>query len=327
MLRPGESRFVDLIEWFRDPDGDALTYTFASSDTSIVRLFGFGTSLYIRARPEITGVATVTATATDSDDASVTASIQVEVATSGRTGFQDDFNGDELSRDWLFTSDARIRFEDGLLKVTRNTPGSPAAIVSQELPLLSSAVVSSRLAFGTIENTSLSLYLLGSDPSLRFLSAVRVEILSEARMLDRQMVNYYAHAFYVRAADENPRHLDTWLLGGSSDAVPDSVGEFVELKITTDEDRLRVWIDEEQIFDVELLEWMYPVRSVWLLVGHGGGDSLETGQVGWFDWVDVEGEFNVAAEASPSQSRLGTPRWRSSWVGLFDQIRQGGGTP
>ena len=138
-------------------------------------------------------------------------------------------------------------------------------------------------------------------------------------MLDGQRVNYYAGASYFRAADEVARPIETLAVPGFSDIVPDSVGEFVELKLTTDEDRLRVWIDDEQLLDVELPEWVYPIRSLWLMVD--GGESFESGQVGWFDWVDVEGEFNAAEGSQKSQN------WSSRWLGLFDQIRQGGGTP
>ena len=321
MLTPGGAQFVELDELFRDPDGDPLAYAFVSSDTTIVQLVRFETSLHIRARPEITGVATVTITATDPDGASVTASIQVEVTTSSRTTFRDDFDGDELSRDWSLVDAARIQIEDGLLKVTATVPGEPGTVISRELALLSSIVARSRLAFGTIENTSLSLLFFGADPEGKFISILNLQIM-HGRMLDGQRVNYYAGASHFRAADEVARPIETLAMPGFSDAVPDSVGEFVELKLTTEEDRLRVWIDDEQLFDVELPEWVYPVRSVWLLVD--GGDSFESGQVGWFDWVDVEGNTSVEA----SRSRLGTQKSGGPrWVGLFDQIRKGGGTP
>ena len=322
-LTPAGAQFVELDELFRDPDGDPLVYTFASSDTAIVYLVRFGTSLHIRARPEVTGVATVTITATDPDGASVTASIRVEVTTSARGRFQDDFNGDELSREWILIQDARVRIEDGLLKITATTPGEVGTVLSRQFVPLSSVVARSRLAYGTIRNTDVTLLLFGSDPEGRFVSILFLQIVP-GRTLDGQEVNYTAAALYFRATDEVAAPVETLRLWGLSDAAPDSVGEFVELKLTTDEGRLRGWIDDEQLFDVEHPEWVYPVIQVWLMVG--GGESLETGQAGWFDWVDVEGEFNTNTAADASRSQLEAQKWRSRWMRVIDQIRKGGGT-
>ena len=284
-------------------------------------MIGIGTVLQVRARPDVTGVAIVTITATDPDEAFATASIRVEVATRGRTGFRDDFDGEELSTNWLFVQDARIRIEDDLLKLTNAVPGNAGSVVSRSLPPLSDLVVSSRLAFGTIENTSVSVLLFGADPEGDFISILNL-FISPEQTLDGQKVNYYLLAAYFRADDEIARPIETLEFVGLSDAVPDSVGEFMELKITTDEGHIRAWIDDDQLVDVEHPEWLYPVPSVWLRVD--SSDSLESGKVGWFDWVDVEGEFNVDPAAAASRSHLEAQKQMEKWMRPIDRIRLNG---
>ena len=73
----GEDVTVDLSRFFEDPDGDALTYTARSSNTSVARVSVSGSIVTITA--EAKGTAEVTATATDSEGLSATQAFETVV--------------------------------------------------------------------------------------------------------------------------------------------------------------------------------------------------------------------------------------------------------
>ena len=70
---------VDVAPFFSDPDGDALTYQAASSDSAVVKVGISGASLTVTAAA--TGTATVTVTATDPDGLAAQQTFQVKVST------------------------------------------------------------------------------------------------------------------------------------------------------------------------------------------------------------------------------------------------------
>ena len=74
------STTIDVSGYFRDPDGDSLTYSVSSADTEVVSVQRTGTSS-IRLTPEGNGSATVTVTASDSS-LSVTHTFSVTVNSS-----------------------------------------------------------------------------------------------------------------------------------------------------------------------------------------------------------------------------------------------------
>ena len=70
-----------LTSYFRDPDGDALTYTSTSANPAVATATTTGTTLTITARSP--GNATVTVTATDTGGLTATQSVSVTVGTAG----------------------------------------------------------------------------------------------------------------------------------------------------------------------------------------------------------------------------------------------------
>ena len=80
-LTAGQSVQVNLAPFFSDPDGDALTYTAASSNTAIVTASVSGSTVTITAA--IVGSATITVSAADPGGLSASLSASVMVGTAG----------------------------------------------------------------------------------------------------------------------------------------------------------------------------------------------------------------------------------------------------
>ncbi len=81
-LRAGESAVVNLSSYFTDPDGDALTYDAASSNTSVVTAAVSGGTLTFSGVAE--GSATVTVTARDPGGLAASQNVAVTVQRSNR---------------------------------------------------------------------------------------------------------------------------------------------------------------------------------------------------------------------------------------------------
>lgn len=83
----GQTTTLDVVSYFSDPDGGALTYTASSSAAAVVSVSVSGDTLTLEGIAE--GTATVTVTATDPDGLTAAQGFQVTVE-SARSGFQID---------------------------------------------------------------------------------------------------------------------------------------------------------------------------------------------------------------------------------------------
>ena len=81
-INTGSSSSVDVASYFRDPDGDALTYTGASSNGAVATAVVSGSRVTISAVAD--GMATVTVTARDPDGLAAAQGFQVTVETPNR---------------------------------------------------------------------------------------------------------------------------------------------------------------------------------------------------------------------------------------------------
>ena len=81
-LNPGQSRTIDVASYFRDPDGDALTYAASSSNTGVATASVSGSRVTVTG--VATGSATVTVTASDPAGLTATQTIAVTVQTPNR---------------------------------------------------------------------------------------------------------------------------------------------------------------------------------------------------------------------------------------------------
>ena len=82
MLAPGGTATVDASQYFTDPDGDTLTYTAMSSNSSVATASVSGSTVTITA--VAAGSATITVTARDPDDLTATQQAGVTVQQSNR---------------------------------------------------------------------------------------------------------------------------------------------------------------------------------------------------------------------------------------------------
>ena len=82
-LTPGQTRSIDLARYFRDPDGDALTYTSSSSDTATATTTVTGSRLTVQGVAQGSAIITVTAT-DDPGGLSIRQSFTVTVARANR---------------------------------------------------------------------------------------------------------------------------------------------------------------------------------------------------------------------------------------------------
>ncbi|MYB98809.1 MAG: hypothetical protein F4X60_09665 [Gemmatimonadetes bacterium] len=76
-LNTGGTRSIGVAQYFTDPDGDALTYSATSSNTSVATVTVLGSAVTIRA--VATGSATITITARDPDGLTATQVVSVTV--------------------------------------------------------------------------------------------------------------------------------------------------------------------------------------------------------------------------------------------------------
>lgn len=81
-IETGQTATLDVVSYFRDPDGGALTYAAASSTAGVVSVSVSGSTLTMVGVAD--GTATVTVTATDPGGLSATQSFQVTVETPNR---------------------------------------------------------------------------------------------------------------------------------------------------------------------------------------------------------------------------------------------------
>ena len=160
-------RDIDLTPVFSDPDGDTLTYSASSSDTSLASVSLTGSTLTVSGAFSL-GTATVTVTATDTSGASVSDQFVVTVQntirpaaptnlslvagvgeitvtwswadntggvcllTGNRSGFEVEYKKTSLGDDWHLAHDTHPNDVDhGVFELTGPGRGRPAAIRDQ----------------------------------------------------------------------------------------------------------------------------------------------------------------------------------------------------
>ena len=110
-LTEGESATVDASQFFSDPDGDQLTYSATSSNTSVLTVSVSGSNVTANALAAGTAIATVTATDPDGLSASHTVGVNVQSANQAPV-VSDTIPAQDLTEGDTVTIDASGHFSD-----------------------------------------------------------------------------------------------------------------------------------------------------------------------------------------------------------------------
>ncbi|MDE0604971.1 MAG: hypothetical protein OXI18_11250 [bacterium] len=130
----GDTLTLFVPDYFRDPDGDSLSFEANSDDEGVATatIAGVnGTRLLLAGRRA--GTIRVTVTASDPEGLTAIQVVQVTVATT-RGGFREDFDGGVRHAGWR-AGGASIRFADGLLHLRPTSPTGDLGWVGRDLPL------------------------------------------------------------------------------------------------------------------------------------------------------------------------------------------------
>ena len=287
-LSAGHTATLHLSNYFRDPDGDELSYTASSGDEDVVTATVAGSTLTlvgVRA-----GTSTVTVTAADPQGLAATQSAAVTVTT--RTGgFRDDFNSASSLADWR-TVNAETSVVGGVLRVRPTEPGLPGYVSRRTVAALPLTSWKIRTRVGRTGRTAAAPVWFTADS--RYL-AFRFEIGN----LDIIELGY---DYFVAVFDAD---LQTWrrflTLTGSSEAIHHGRGEFTDLTITFEDGNLVVLAGETEVIrsllrDEEMRAALESVTGIWL-AGIDAGEAR-------FDYFEVWGVQGAAEGARPSPASL-----------------------
>ncbi|WP_420616083.1 Ig-like domain-containing protein [Candidatus Palauibacter sp.] len=274
-LNPGQSQTIDVSPYFRDPDGDVLTYSAATSNA-------LATASVSGSRVTVIGVAdgTATVTVTASDPGRLTASQTIAITVAASTGFRDDFDSIASLDDWGI-SDADATVADGLLRLTPTTDDRLGIAWRPLEPALTEWTIRARMGRGTGEGWVRVYWLTGDDsyPVLGFSLGPAGDHNFRFLFFDAEEGGWFF----------------TSDVAGNSDAVRDEPGDFTNL--TLGHDGAEVFVEAG---DTELLRFtpaaafrpaLQNVTEVWLA-------GTENGSAVHFDWVHVAGAESSAATSS-----------------------------
>ncbi len=295
----GETVRVNVSPYFRDPDGDSLTYAAATSDPGVV------TASVSDSHVTLTGVAagsaTGTVTARDPRGREAAQAFAVTVAAARPGGFRDDFDAFD-STVWE-TRLAAVTVTDGILSV-RNTTSGFRGIVTRDLESAITAwEVRARMGRATTGNTASSLVFFTGHA--RYL-AWSLD-LGSGVSVNGEDTNYRFYVF-----DAQGRLGPAWYLVtdayGASEAVRDGAGEFTEVAVSLRDGRLRVEAGTEELFELRLRAGL-PLDvvsvGVWVVPR-----QRATGRTALFDWIELTGLRRETAAGAAAGAGRGRHRSR-----------------
>lgn len=275
LLTGGLARW-DLSEYFREPDGQTMTYSAVSSDDAVASPSVSGNALSVVAGRA--GVATITVTATDAGGLTASQELEVTVVEPVRL-LRDDFDSNESLDDWLFTG-TRRRVVDGKLVMTTNTRNTPAWA---RTPLSATdwevtAVMGNDtedswaqiLMFTTHVRYTGYIFQVGLDTT-----GTWDDITGESGTNYRLLV--WDGQEQVWTAPPNTY--------GTSNAVK-GVGDLMEVAFSARNGEFTATVEGEELFRIP--RGPYPDEVAILTLGVWPVDTT-VGKVGVFDWVEVYG--------------------------------------
>ena len=300
-MTAGQSATLDLSPFFRDPDGDALTYTAESSDAGVVTATVSGSTLTLTA--VAAGTATLTVAAADPDGlmATQTANITVERDGGGGGAFRDDFTSSASLSDWeILNADAVV--SGGLLRLTNSSRGDGRAFRELDEPITSTSwTIRARLGRATTVGRVAVSWDTGLDRRTRF----RFDI-GDAGDGDSYYLWVWDEEHFLGPGWYNAiKHEDV----GKSDAIHDGPNELTTIAFGWQGEFFVAVAGDTELFRAR------PNQD--FITEHGGDYSVTLGQItgislvredysfgdasaGLFDWVEVIGGESSAAPADVS---------------------------
>lgn len=226
-LDRGQSVTIDASAYFRDPNGDALSYAAESNRESVAEVAISGADVTVTATE--LGTATVTVTASDPGGLSANQSFGVVVSGS----VEDEFDSPASLNDWE-SENAEIAVADGVLNITNRTEGRLGIAERREMPAVNQWTIQARMGRTTRRASPGVVSLTGHS---RF-TAVRLVLRTlddDERDRDRARDETAAAAsrnyeFAVFDGTAGEWVLVTNLSGGSA-SVLEEPGEFTDLAL------------------------------------------------------------------------------------------------
>ena len=277
-LFAGETLRLDVSRYFRDPDGDLLVYSAASTDNGVVTASLSDSLLTLTG--VAAGMAAIAVTASDPRGREATQEFTVTVAAVRPDGFRDDF--DAFDRTVWATQRAAVTVRDGILSV-RNTTSGFRGVVTRDLEApITSWEVRASMGRSTTENT---------DPSLVFFTGHARYLayafnLGSGVSINGEETNYRFYLFDAQGQLGPGWYLvrDTY---GRSEEVRDGASELTEVAVSLRDQRLRVQAGAEELFEFRIradLPTDLVSVGVWVVPRQGA-----TGRTALFDWIEVTG--------------------------------------
>ena len=271
----GSSRSVDVSSNFRDPDGDALTYTAVSSNAAVASVAVSGT------RVTISGVTagTATATVTARDPGGLTATQRFGVIVrggGGGAGFRDDFDSSASLDDWEVRN-ASATVANGVLRLTR-TSSTNFGVAEHPLEApLTDWTIRARLGDSDGDDERVGVWWRTGNtqyPSVRLTLGMGV---------------FQSANWVVAVWDAAQREWFTGRgLNGNSSAVRTGSGQFTSVAVGFEDGTLVVSAGDTELINARLPASLTPifasVRSIRLVNQDSRGSTAS------FDWVEVTGD-------------------------------------
>ena len=258
---------IDVAEYFRDPDGDDLTYQATSSVDGVVSATIADSLLTLTGRR--VGSTVVTVTASDPYGATAQQSFTAEVA----VAFRDDFDSDASLANWQIVDADSVYVLDSLLHVDS-------------------------IADGTIGHARHNLSdTLTGEWTVRASMGLAEEGLCSALMVFTGDTEFSAWSFDISHPEESwglyvQIRGDSWtnLAEGNDESINYEEGALTTITMSFSDGKISAWADGDLILETDDLTGEMPgggdPPTEAIAIGVGGYDCAAAGTV-MVDWVDI----------------------------------------
>ena len=297
----GNTNAQDVSAFFSDPDGNPLTYSATSSNTSVATVSVTGS--VVSGAAVGVGSTTLTATATDPGGLSASITFDVTVISAASTIFRDDFDDDGgLSKSWSLDN-AKAVVSEGIVRLT-NTADTQWGISARPLgtPVTYWEVLT-RLGRQS-DGVQTALSFVAANPG--DLTAEVFRILIGTRIVDfgggdTETVNYALQVFF----QPEGRELDWYYISdddvafrGVSDAINDGPGEFTDITVRAQDWRFEVLAGTSTLFSTSSAGLTFGAALTAITEVHLWTHDEALTSASLLDWIEVNGVRATSSSAN-----------------------------